>query len=170
MGLCGRPDRPIHCKERPPGAAAPPPDRPGECFPACFAQGSVPRTPQESGSACRGAWAEGRALALLRRSGWTLLSRNWRCRWGELDLVLAKPGRLLVVEVKGRAPGGRDGQGRAALHAAKRRRLERAWACWLACHPERAALPVELVAALVPLPPPGQAGAAAAVRWIRLEI
>lgn len=121
----------------------------------------------------RGSWAERRALALLREQGWWLLSRNWRCRWGELDLVMAKPGRLLVVEVKGRRPGSRDGEGRGALRWPKRRRMERAWRCWLALHPEQAQMPVEMVAALVPLPPSGGIAAgpnAVRVRWIRLEV
>jgi putative endonuclease len=126
----------------------------------------------------RGPWAEQRALVLLRGQGWWLLSRNWRCRWGELDLVMAKPGRLLVVEVKGRGPGSRDGAGRGALGWPKRRRLARAWSCWLAVHPEQAHLPVELVAALVPLPEPlgaivgrpGEGAGEGRVRWIRLEV
>lgn len=110
-----------------------------------------------------GRWAEQRALRLLQGRGWRLVSRNWRCRWGELDLVLSKPGRLLVVEVKGR--GGRpwDGNGIAALHRAKRKRLERAWACWQEAHPHLAHQPMELVAALVPLPPRREP-----VRWLHL--
>jgi putative endonuclease len=111
----------------------------------------------------QGAWAEQRVLRLLRLRGWTLLARNWRCRWGELDLVLHKPGRLLLVEVKGRRPGSRDGGGMAALRRSKRQRLKRAWSCWLAAHPRWEQTPVEQVAALVPLPP-----ATAPVRWIRL--
>ena len=107
-----------------------------------------------------GGWAEQRALRLLRSRGWRLLDRNWRCRWGELDLVLCKPGRLLVVEVKGRRSGV-DGWGAAALGRGKRQRLERAWACWLAAHPHRADMAVTLVYALVPLPP-----AHGGVRWI----
>ncbi len=130
----------------------------------------MPGAREESDPRHWGDWAERRALALLRRRGWRLLSRNWRCPWGELDLVVAKPGRLLVVEVKGRRPGSRDGGGRGALRHAKRRRLERAWNCWLVCHPEQAGLPVELVAALVPLPAPGRPSPAGTVRWIRLEI
>ena len=113
----------------------------------------------------RGDWAEHRALVLLHRQGWRLLDRQWRCPWGELDLVLAKGPRLLLVEVKARSGPGLDGGGMAALGALKRRRLDRAWACWLAAHPRWRDVPVEMVAALVPLPP-----ARAPVRWMRLEV
>lgn len=113
-----------------------------------------------------GDWAEQRVLRLLRSRGWRLLSHQWASRWGELDLVLVKgatPPRLLVVEVKGRRRCGPDGWGRSALSAAKRLRLQRTWACWLACHPHWSLARVELVLALVPLPP-----ARAPVRWIHL--
>lgn len=109
-------------------------------------------------------WAEQRALRLLLLQGWHLLSRNWRCRWGELDLVLAKPGRLLVVEVKGRSGSGPDGAGLAALRRGKRRCLVRSFACWLADHPSYCDCQVELVAALISLPPRRRP-----VRWIRLS-
>lgn len=112
----------------------------------------------------QGDWAEQRALRLLRHRGWRLLDRQWRCRWGELDLVLRKGQRLLLVEVKARRPGACDGGGVAALGAEKRQRLARSWACWLAAHPDWQRSPVEMVAALVPLPP-----ARLPVRWIRLE-
>lgn len=108
-----------------------------------------------------GGWAEQRALRLLLQRGWRLRDRNWRCRWGELDLVLEKPNRLLVVEVKGRRSGV-DGWGTGALRRGKRVRLERAWCCWLQAHPDAALQTVELVYALVPLPP-----RRGPVRWIR---
>jgi len=113
----------------------------------------------------RGDWAEQHALEQLQRQGWRLLDRQWRCPWGELDLVLAKGPRLLLVEVKARRGLGPDGGGTAALGALKRRRLDRAWACWLAAHPRWGNVPVEMVAALVTLPP-----VRAPVRWLRLEI
>jgi putative endonuclease len=109
-----------------------------------------------------GGWAEQRALRLLCSRGWQLRARNWRCRWGELDLLLEKPDRLLLVEVKGRRSGV-DGWGAAALQRGKRRRLERAWQCWLAEHPQEAQRAVELVYALVPLPP-----RRGPIRWIRV--
>ena len=119
----------------------------------------MPSTPLQR----QGRLAEQRALRLLESRGWQLVSRNWHCRWGELDLVLRKPGRLLLVEVKGRGRRPRDAQGLLALHRAKQMRLERAWACWQAAHPHLADQPVELVAALVPLPPRRDP-----VRWIHL--
>lgn len=103
-------------------------------------------------------------MRLLRRSGWQLLSQQWRCRWGELDLVLAKPSRLLVVEVKGRRRCGPDGWGLASLDGPKRQRLRTSAALWLAAHPPYQHCSVELVLALVPLPP-----VRAPVRWIRWE-
>ena len=112
----------------------------------------------------QGDWAEQRVLRLLRARGWRLLSHQWGCRWGELDLVLEKSGRLLLVEVKGRRRQGPDGWGVAGLRGQKRRRLEQAWSCWLAAHPHWAESPVELVYALVPLAP-----TTAPVRWIRAQ-
>jgi len=110
-----------------------------------------------------GGWAEQRALRLVQQQGWTLLVRNWHCRWGELDLLVCKPARLLLVEVKGRRRQGPDGWGIAALDRPKRRRLQRAWLCWLAMHPEWHSSSLEVVLALVPLPPTTRA-----VRWLRL--
>lgn len=108
-------------------------------------------------------WAEQRVLRLLQQQGWRVLSRNWRCRWGELDLVVAKPCRVLVVEVKGRASTGPDGGGVAALRYPKRRRLRRSIACWLAAHPQHHNAHLQLMAALVTLPP-----LPPSVRWISL--
>jgi putative endonuclease len=115
-------------------------------------------------TAIQGRWAEQRVLRLLQQRGWRLVARNWHCRWGELDLVLSKPQRLLVVEVKGRSASGLDGGGVAALRTAKRRRLARSFLCWLAEHPQHQFDALELVAALVALPPLRRP-----VRWIRLN-
>lgn len=48
--------------------------------------------------------AAGEALAVrhLRRTGLRILARNWRCPLGELDIVAAGPGGLVVCEVKTR--------------------------------------------------------------------
>ena len=110
----------------------------------------------------RGNWAEQRALRLLQGAGWQVLARQWRCRWGELDLLLHKPQRLLLVEVKSRGRCGVDGWGLASFTPRKRSRLSRAFDCWLAAHPNYQHCSLELVLALVPQPP-----AREPVRWIR---
>jgi len=50
----------------------------------------------------RGEAAESLAADFLQRRGLTVLERNYRCRFGEIDLV-ARSGELLVfVEVRAR--------------------------------------------------------------------
>ena len=96
-------------------------------------------------------WAEQKALELLHTKDWCLISRNWRCRWGELDLVLHKGDQLLVVEVKGRSSGHQDRNGLDAFHQRKRRRLACAIDCWRAAHPGFQGKFLRVVLALVPL-------------------
>ena len=47
-----------------------------------------------------GAPAEREALAFLLRRGLQLVSRNFRCRGGEVDLVMLHRGHLVFVEVR----------------------------------------------------------------------
>lgn len=49
-----------------------------------------------------GDWGEAQVAQELERWGFRVLERNWRCRYGELDLVVAKPAYLVFVEVKTR--------------------------------------------------------------------
>lgn len=74
----------------------------------------------------------------LEGRGWQVLERNWRCRQGEIDLVLRDPEGLLVFcEVKTRRSD-RCGLPVEAVGHGKARRLRiLAWA-WLADHGERA--------------------------------
>lgn len=47
-----------------------------------------------------GAHYEGVALAYLRRNGLQLLTQNYRCRFGEIDLVMRHKNCLVFVEVR----------------------------------------------------------------------
>jgi putative endonuclease len=78
----------------------------------------------------------GEAIAAdhLMRSGYRILERNFRTRWGELDLVAASPECLVFCEVKTRVAGRRGGPAGPldAVGPDKRRRLRRMAAQWLA--------------------------------------
>lgn len=54
-----------------------------------------------------GGWGEDKAVSFLRKKGFRILARNFRSRFGELDIV-AKKGRMLVFfEVKTRSNSGK---------------------------------------------------------------
>lgn len=80
---------------------------------------------------------EDRAADHLSRLGYEILDRNWRVREGELDLVVARAGALVVVEVKTRSGRG-FGHPFEAIDARKHARLWRLAIAWIAAHPEQA--------------------------------
>lgn len=53
-----------------------------------------------------GGFGERVAAAHLQRGGATILARNWRCTYGEIDLVARLGDQLLFVEVRTRRQGG----------------------------------------------------------------
>jgi putative endonuclease len=64
------------------------------------------------------------AEGFLRRQGYEIVERNWRCRQGEIDLVARQGGDWVVVEVRTRR-GDTCGTPEESLTPAKRRRLLR---------------------------------------------
>ncbi len=58
----------------------------------------------------------------LRRRGYRIRERNFRCSLGEIDIVAEEGGEIVIVEVKTRA-GGSHGDPQDAVTAAKARRL-----------------------------------------------
>jgi len=80
---------------------------------------------------------EDRAARYLEERGYVVLDRNWRIREGELDLVVARPGELVVVEVKTRRGDG-FGHPFEAIDDRKQRRLWRLAVAWIAAHPDQA--------------------------------
>ena len=69
-----------------------------------------------------GAQAESTAREFLARRGLRPLLANYRCRFGELDLVLRDGPALIVVEVRQRRSM-RYGGATASIDARKRRRI-----------------------------------------------
>ncbi len=43
------------------------------------------------------------ALATLKRDGYKIIDRNFRCNLGEIDLIAARQGRISFIEVKTRS-------------------------------------------------------------------
>ena len=70
----------------------------------------------------RGEGAERRAAAFLEGQGLTILARNYRCRFGEIDLIARSGSTLVFVEVRARTSE-RFGGAAASITPAKRRRL-----------------------------------------------
>ena len=73
------------------------------------------------------------AARFLEQQGLVVLSRNWRCRLGELDLVATDSRVLVVCEVKTRS-GTRFGEPAEAVDGRKAARIRRVTHAWLAAH------------------------------------
>jgi putative endonuclease len=94
-----------------------------------------------------GALGEQLAVDHLTGQGWAILARNWRCRYGELDVIVADPAASTVVfvEVKTRTGDGFGGLA-YAVPAAKVRRLRRVAGLWLTGQDTRwAALRIDVI-------------------------
>ncbi len=77
----------------------------------------------------RGQRGEDLAAAHFERLGYTVLARNHRTRYGELDLVVWDGENLVFVEVKTRSEG--SGTPWDALHDLKRSQVRRMAIAWL---------------------------------------
>jgi putative endonuclease len=77
-----------------------------------------------------GASGEALAAAWYEAQGYEVLARNWRCRAGEIDLILARDRRVVVCEVKARSST-RYGVPAEAVTPTKQRRLRALTATWL---------------------------------------
>jgi putative endonuclease len=50
-------------------------------------------------------YAQRAARRALEESGLQVIEENYRCRWGELDIVALQPGTLVFVEVRSHTVG-----------------------------------------------------------------
>lgn len=85
-----------------------------------------------------GASGEAAAAAWYEAAGYAVLDRNWRCRAGELDLVLGDGRHVVFCEVKTRSSAA-FGVPAAAVTPAKQRRIRHLAMRWLEGHGVRAA-------------------------------
>lgn len=77
-----------------------------------------------------GAHGEDLAVRHLQAAGMEIICRNWRCRYGELDLIARDAGVTAFVEVKTRS-GLAYGAPAEAVTFAKRQRIRRLALLWL---------------------------------------
>ena len=77
-----------------------------------------------------GTTGEGAAARWYIGAGWTVVDRNWRCREGELDLIVRRGDTLVFCEVKTRTTD-RYGGGAAAVTPVKQSRIRRLAMRWL---------------------------------------
>jgi putative endonuclease len=113
-----------------------------------------------------GRTAESCALRHLERAGLRLLQRNYRCRAGEIDLVMIEPETavLVLVEVRSRSRA-EFGSAAATVGPAKQRR------CWLAARHllmrRRDLRRLRARFDVVAIDPPARPGADPVITWIR---
>ena len=113
-----------------------------------------------------GRTAETRALRHLETAGLQLLTRNYRCRAGELDLVMidATSQVLVLVEVRSRSRSD-FGMAAATISAGKQRRCSLAARHLLLTRRELRRLRARFD--VIAIDPPAQAGGEPVVTWIR---
>jgi putative endonuclease len=81
--------------------------------------------------------AEALACDFLQRQGLALIERNWRSRFGEIDLVLREGQTIVFVEVRLRT-NSRFASPGESIHGRKRARLLAAAGQYLSRHPRAA--------------------------------
>ena len=72
-----------------------------------------------------GTQGEQRAAAFLRKLGYRIVRKNYRCRGGEIDIIARDGNTLVFVEVKTRVKGGYE-LPEASVTGRKKQRLRRA--------------------------------------------
>jgi putative endonuclease len=95
----------------------------------------------------------GEAIAAdyLVGAGMRVIERNWRCRQGEIDLVLDDGGETVFVEVKTRSSVA-FGHPLEAITVRKLARLRRLAAAWCEAHPGRHdRVRIDAVAVIAPM-------------------
>lgn len=86
--------------------------------------------PAQPIAATRGRLAEDRALEFLQQQGLRLIERNYRCRFGEIDLIMDDGRTLALVEVRFRS-NPRFGGALESVDRRKQAKLQTTATCFL---------------------------------------
>lgn len=74
-----------------------------------------------AGNMALGARGEDIAVEFLTGAGMAIVERNWRCRYGELDVIATIEDRIVFVEVKTRTGAGYGSPAESVTFAKQRR-------------------------------------------------
>ncbi|MBR8830889.1 MAG: hypothetical protein N5P05_000187 [Chroococcopsis gigantea SAG 12.99] len=87
----------------------------------------------------------------LAEAGWKIISRRWRTRYGEIDIIALgqSPPLLAFIEVKSRSENNWDEGGKLAVDYRKQEKLSRTAAMFLSRNPQWAEYPCRFDVALV---------------------
>lgn len=86
----------------------------------------------------------------LKNQNYEILQQNWRCRWGEIDLVILDPQKAIAfVEVKTRSQNNWDANGLLAVNSSKQQKIIQTASLFLARYPQLAELPCRFDVALI---------------------
>jgi putative endonuclease len=110
----------------------------------------------------KGASYERLALNYLRRHGLQLVERNFRCRLGEVDLILRDKTCLVFVEVRYRASN-RFASATLSVDGRKQAKIARTAAIYLSQHPGLSNCTVRFDVVAFDRPEPAQC----ALQWTR---
>ena len=81
-----------------------------------------------------GTWGESLAAEYLRKRRYTLVGTNYRCRFGEIDLIVTNRKYIVFVEVKLRKSG-RFASAAEFVDGRKQQRLKTTALMWLSENP-----------------------------------
>ena len=81
-----------------------------------------------------GAWGEAQAAAYLQKRKYTLLAAGYRCKFGEIDLIVKDKKHIVFVEVKLRKSAD-FAQAREYVHRRKQDRIRITASIYLQTHP-----------------------------------
>ena len=87
-----------------------------------------------------GDWGEALVAEYLEARGCRIVEREWRCRFGEIDLIARDGAYLVFIEVKYRSSL-KDGDSLEAVNRRKQRKIIRVAEYYLCVHQEKADLP-----------------------------
>ena len=122
----------------------------------------IGRRPRRTTKQVAGSHAEALARHHLERAGLTLITSNFRCRLGEVDLVMRDRDFLVFVEVRFRRSARFEAPA-LTVDGHKQRRIAQAAGMFLARHPSLADEPVRFDVVAIN----GAADGPAAIQWLR---